>query len=117
VIVAEGAGGEPPVSTGGAFQEGAAYRIGHQIANITGFETRIIVLGHIQRGGAPSVRDRILATMFGAKAVDLLLAGEDNAVVGMCANQVRAIPFDEALAMKRPINMDYYELANILSNL
>ncbi len=63
------------------------------------------------------MRDRILATMFGAKAVDLLLAGEDNAVVGMCANQVRAIPFDEALAMKRPINMDYYELANILSNL
>jgi 6-phosphofructokinase 1 len=117
VIVAEGASGAPPVSSGGTLTEGAAYRVGQQIARITGFETRIIVLGHIQRGGAPSVRDRILATMFGAKAVDVLLAGEGSAVLGMFDNDVRAVSFEEALAMKRPINMDYYELANILSNL
>ena len=74
-------------------------------------------MGHIQRGGAPSVRDRILATTLGAKAVDVLLSGLGSGVVGVLGNEIRVMSFAEALSMKRMINMDYYELANILSNL
>ena len=116
VVVAEGAEGAVSPGRGGLLG-GCAYRIGQQIAGLTGFETRIIVLGHIQRGGAPSVRDRILATTLGAKAIDVLLAGSGSSVVGVFGNEIRVMQFDEALSMKRTINMDYYELANVLSNL
>ncbi len=116
VVVAEGA--EDADSPGdGGFLGGCAYRIGQQIARLTGFETRIIVLGHIQRGGAPSIRDRILATTLGAKAVDVLLAGTGSGVVGMFGNEIRVMQFGEALSMKRTMNMDYYELANVLANM
>ncbi|MEA4883784.1 MAG: 6-phosphofructokinase [Clostridia bacterium] len=115
VVVAEGADGNP--APGRGVSEGCANRIGQQIVEITGFDTRIIVLGHIQRGGAPSMRDRILATTLGAKAVDVLLGGGTSAALGLFGNEVRVFGFDEALDMKRPINMDYYELANMLSNL
>ncbi|MCR4426021.1 MAG: 6-phosphofructokinase [Firmicutes bacterium] len=115
LIVAEGVGGDPVA--GRQASEGSAYRIGQQISEITGFETRIIVLGHIQRGGAPSVQDRILATRFGAKAVEVLLSGVTNAVVGIIGGEIRVFTISEALAMKRGIDMDYYELANVLSNM
>lgn len=114
VVVAEGANGTIAKSKTG-FTSGCSYVIGEQIAQLTGFDTRIIVLGHIQRGGAPSVRDRILATTFGARAVDVLLAGQGSAVLGVWGSEIRVIPFDEALSMKRTYMSDYYDLANILS--
>lgn len=114
VVVAEGVGGDP--IAGRLMTEGSAYQIGRQIREITGFETRIIVLGHIQRGGAPSVQDRILATRFGAKAVDLLISGVSSAVVGIIAGQLRVFKIEEALKMKRSVDMEYFELANVLAN-
>lgn len=115
VVVAEGAGARSLASEGNSFISGCGYRVGQQIAEYTGFDTRIIVLGHIQRGGAPSARDRILATTLGARAVDVLLAGGRDVVLGIWGSDIKAIPFGEALAMKRPYNSDYYDLAAILS--
>ncbi|MGI6146626.1 MAG: 6-phosphofructokinase [Firmicutes bacterium] len=114
VVVAEGADLRTFGSKDG-LPGGCGYRLGAQIAEITGFETRIIVLGHIQRGGTPSVRDRVLATMFGARAVDVLLSGERNVALGIWGSEIKVIPFKEALAMKRPYTAEYYDLANILS--
>ncbi|MGE5653174.1 MAG: 6-phosphofructokinase [Bacillota bacterium] len=81
----------------------------------TGFDTRVTVLGHIQRGGTPTVMDRILASRLSAKAVDLLLAGETAKMVGMVSGEVKVFDIDYALAQKKEFDRSIYELAQILS--
>ncbi len=81
----------------------------------TGFDTRVTVLGHIQRGGTPTVMDRILASRLGAKAVDLLLDDQSGKMVGMVAGEVRVSDIAYALAQKKEFNRSIYELAQILS--
>jgi len=97
--------------------EGAAQgmKIGEKIRQETGWEVRVTVLGHLQRGGSPSAFDRILASRMGAYAVDLLRQGQSSQVIGLQGKQLVAIDIDEALAMKRSIDMSVYELAAILS--
>lgn len=67
----------------------------------TGMETRATVLGHIQRGGMPTAADRVYASMFGGKAVDLLLEGKSNRVIGMKGGQFVDYDIEEALKMKK----------------
>ncbi|GAB7388641.1 6-phosphofructokinase [Bacillaceae bacterium] len=101
IIVAEGAG--------------SAVEIGEQIKQRTGFETRVTVLGHIQRGGSPTAFDRMLASRMGAHAVDLLLRGEKGKMVGLQNNKLVAVPFAEALNKKHQPDLSIYELAKSLS--
>jgi 6-phosphofructokinase 1 len=101
IIVAEG------VSTG--------HTIGEIIKERTGFETRVTVLGHIQRGGSPSAADRLLGSQMGAKAVDLLMEGTAGVMVGIQNNQVVAVPFEEALSQPHRLSLSLYELARSLS--
>lgn len=89
--------------------------IGELIREKTGFETRVTVLGHIQRGGSPSAFDRMLGSQMGAKAVDLLLAGEVGVMVGCQHNQMVAVPFDQALSQPHRLPLDLYELGLSLS--
>ncbi len=91
--------------------------IGHVLGNLieekTGFETRVTVLGHIQRGGSPTAFDRILGTRFGVKAVELLLAGEFGKMVSLRGNQIEAVALDKnAIAMKR-VDEEFYTLAKL----
>ncbi len=74
----------------------------------TGHQTRLAVLGHIQRGGRPAVGDRILASRLGAAAVDALLAGERNIMLGMCNQQIKATPLHEAYSQRKAINQANY---------
>ncbi len=76
---------------------------------------RSCVLGHIQRGGAPSGADRMLAARFGAKAVELLESGVGGRVVGIKNNEIIDMAVDEALAMPHVFNDNLYNLAKILS--
>lgn len=101
VILAEGVGG--------------AQELAKKIENVTGIETRDTILGHIQRGGSPSAFDRILASRLGAKAVQVLLEGKSQRVIGIKDNKVVDTDIDEALAMPRVFNNDLYELSEILS--
>jgi 6-phosphofructokinase 1 len=78
-------------------------------------EVRISVLGHIQRGGSPSALDRILAAQFAEKAIDFLLEGKSNAMVGIQNNVIKTIPFDEVFSGKKEIDKNLYELAHILA--
>ncbi len=94
---------------------GNAMEIGDQIQEKTGIETRATILGHIQRGGTPSGRDRMMASQMGAKAVDLLIQGEGSMVVGIKGKEIIAVPISEALKTKTPIDEKTYELADILS--
>ncbi|MGI6491172.1 MAG: 6-phosphofructokinase [Peptococcaceae bacterium] len=97
--------------------EGAAsgIEVGQQIREITGFDTKVTILGHLQRGGSPTATDRILASRLGAKAVELLMAGETRKVVGVKDNQVVGVDIDEALAGSSNIDLLLYDLAGILS--
>lgn len=97
--------------------EGVAsgFDIGRVIEERTGFDTRVIVLGHIQRGGSPSSADRILASRLAAKGVDLLLNNEAGKMVGIVDNKVLATDIEEALSKKHTINKELYDLAKILS--
>jgi len=80
----------------------------------TGMETRATVLGHIQRGGGPSATDRVYASMFGAKAVDLLLEGKSNRVIGMKGGQFVDYDIAEALKMTKAADPWMIELGRRL---
>lgn len=87
--------------------------LGGLIEEKTGFETRVTVLGHIQRGGSPSAFDRVLGTRFGVKAAELALAGGFGTMVSVQGNKVVAVPLDEqAVAMKR-IDPELYGIAKL----
>lgn len=81
----------------------------------TGMSFRSTVLGHIQRGGAPSMVDRILASRFAIRAVDLLREGKGGRVVGIKNNSIIDYDIGEALEMPRVVNEDLYDVTSILS--
>ena len=102
VIVAEGV-------------EGGAYGVAERIRSATALDTRVTILGHVQRGGSPSSRDRVTATYMGYEAVKLLAAGKSNRVV--CFQDDRYVDFDigEALAMKKSLDPQTYDVMRALT--
>jgi 6-phosphofructokinase 1 len=80
-----------------------------------GFNTRVTILGHVQRGGKPTAFDRMLASRFGAKAVEFLLAGESNVMVGLKGREIRCVPIQDVVTRQRILPMEYYEMARVLS--
>ena len=81
----------------------------------TGREARAVVPGYIQRGGTPSAKDRMLASLTATKAVQLLFNDENSQAVGICGSEIIAYDLVQALEMKREFNRDIYELAEVLS--
>lgn len=94
---------------------GSGFAYGKRIQDATDLETRVTVLGHIQRGGSPSASDRVLASRLGSKAVDLLLAGEGGKMVGIQQNKLVDHDILEILKQKHITNLDMYQLSNELS--
>lgn len=81
----------------------------------TGVESRSMVLAHLQRGGSPTVRDRVVASQMGYRAVQLLMDGIGNRVVAMQKDQIVDFDIFEALNMKKHIDLDLYKMANVIS--
>lgn len=86
-----------------------------RIEAATGVETRATILGHMQRGGSPTCKDRVYASTMGAKAVDLLLEGKTNRVVGYRHGEFVDFDIDEALAMQKGIPEYQWEICRNLS--
>ena len=86
-----------------------------RIEAATGIETRATILGHIQRGGSPTCKDRYYASIMGAYAVDLLIEGKSNRVVGFKNGEFVDYDIEEALAMKKSIPEYSYEISRLLS--
>ena len=101
VIVAEGVGGTAEIAK--------------KIEAETGVESRATILGHVQRGGSPTARDRIMASQMGSRAVDLLTQSIGNRVVGIRDNKIVEFDIFEALKMPKTIDMKDYELAHEIS--
>lgn len=100
IIVAEGAG--------------SAKDIADTIKDKIGFEVRISVLGHIQRGGSPTAFDRLLASRLGRAAVEHLIEGKHNVMVGLQNSKIAATPLDEVAKNKRKLDRDFLSLALML---
>ena len=82
------------------------------LQDITGVESRATILGHVQRGGSPTVRDRVVATEMGYHAVELLEQGIGNRVVGMKDSKIYDVDIQEALSMKKPFEEELYKILN-----
>jgi 6-phosphofructokinase 1 len=81
----------------------------------TGYEARVSVLGHIQRGGTPTAYDRIIGTRFGFKAVELSLEEMFGRMVSITNNKISSVPIKDAVKKRKAIDKDLYELAKVLS--
>ncbi len=101
IVVAEGIGGTEEMAK--------------KIEAATGVESRATILGHVQRGGSPTVRDRVMASEMGYYAVELLEKGIGNRVIGLKDGKVCDYDIQEALAMKKPFNERLYKIANEIS--
>jgi 6-phosphofructokinase 1 len=101
IIMAEGAGSAQELATG--------------IKDAIGFETRVTVLGHYQRGGAPTVFDRLLGSRFGKKSVELLLSGTKGVMVGLAANALTATLLEMVIhGARKRLSNDLTQMADIL---
>ena len=98
--------------------EGAstAYQIGRKLSRIASIESKITVLGHLQRGGSPSSFDRLLGTRLGSAAVSELLQNKSNCMVGLVKGKVETTPLDVVLKKRKAFNKKFIELAEMLGN-
>ncbi|MFQ8926434.1 MAG: 6-phosphofructokinase, partial [Hominilimicola sp.] len=101
IIVAEGIGG--------------VIEMAKEIEEKTGIESRATILGHVQRGGSPTVRDRVVASEMGCKAVELLLEGKQNRIVCMQQHEIVDVDIEEGLAMKKELPQNLVDLAKKLT--
>ncbi|HOB39632.1 MAG: 6-phosphofructokinase [Limnochordia bacterium] len=102
---------------GGNGTTSPAMQIGRYIEEKAGIETRITILGHIQRGGVPTVRDRLLASRLAYHAIELIFRGVGGKMVGEVDQVVKAFDLDYALAQEKQLNPDYRRLAAVLASL
>jgi len=116
VVVAEGV--EPPQKTERAkdvfgFDRlgGVAYQLAPVIEELTGFETRVTVLGHLQRGGTPTAFDRVLATRLGTRAADLAVEGASGVMVALRGAEIVPVSLAEACADIRGVDDDLFDVA------
>ncbi|MGP4078268.1 6-phosphofructokinase [Pseudalkalibacillus sp. R45] len=94
---------------------GSGVDIANQIKEATNYETRVTVLGHIQRGGSPTAFDRVLASRLGAKAVQMLIDGEAGKAVGIQKNKIVAHDINDVLSQSHKIDNEMYQLSQELS--
>ena len=94
---------------------GDSINMAKRIEEATGIETRATILGHMQRGGSPTCKDRVYASVMGAKAVELLMEGKSNRVVGYRHGEFIDFDINEALSMKKEIPAHQYEISKTLA--
>ena len=103
IIVAEGAG--------------SAIEIGKGIHEELGLDPRVTILGHIQRGGTPSARDRVMASRMGYQAVKALAEGKTNRVICTKDDQIIDLDIDEGLAMKKTLNSEEFKVMTVMTGM
>jgi len=85
--------------------------LGKELERRLGIETRVTILGHVQRGGSPTAYDRVLATRFGVAAVQLVHAGDFGKMVALQGNRITSIPLESAVNQLKTVDPEFYELA------
>jgi 6-phosphofructokinase 1 len=90
---------------------GIGLTLASEIEERTGFESRSVVLGHIQRGGSPTAYDRVLATRYGLGAIDMVHRGEFGQMAALRGNKIISIPLAEAIATNRKVDQEILDVA------
>ena len=80
----------------------------------TNSETKVVILGYLQRGGSPTARDRILASRMAVRCVDLINQGASSSAIGIRGDTIIDYPLDVALAMKKEVHLDYQRICEML---
>jgi len=101
IVVAEGAG--------------SSIEIGYRIRKMLNVDTRVTVIGHLQRGGSPTALDRIVSSRLGQAGVEILLKGKYGQMVGLVSGKVKSYPLSHAWEHKKKIDPELLRLADILS--
>lgn len=94
---------------------GQVFKIAEEIQRKTGIETRATVLGHVQRGGSPSLRDRVMASQIAVKAVELLANDKYNRIIGMKYDRIVDFDIEDALSMEKELDPHLIEVAKVIS--
>ena len=89
--------------------------VADRVQEETGMDTRVTILGHIQRGGSPTARDRIIATQMGSYAVHALMEGKEKRIVAVQHGQIVDIEIEEALEMKKTLDEALYNAEQSIS--
>lgn len=92
---------------------GIGDQLGKEIEKMTGYETRVSVLGHIQRGGSPTAFDRVLGTRFGVKAVELVMAKKFGYMVSLQGTKIIEVPLENAVSALKTVDPDLYEIGKV----
>jgi phosphofructokinase-like protein len=122
VVVAEGA--KPKGGAEIAYSEsvdefghirlgGVGYYVGKEIEKCMPIETRVVVLGHIQRGGSPTAFDRILATRFGIAAIDLVHARKFGRMVAIQGNRISSVALKDVVGKRKTVDLELYDIAKV----
>lgn len=124
VVVAEGAKpkGEKTIVYGAGADEfgnprlgGVGYYVGREIERCIGIETRVVVLGHLQRGGSPTAYDRILATRYGIAAIDLVNKAEFGKMVALRGNKIVSVQLKDVIGQRKSVDLDIYKIVEVFS--
>ncbi|MCX5902351.1 MAG: 6-phosphofructokinase [Proteobacteria bacterium] len=87
--------------------------IGHKLEELTNIDTRVTILGHVQRGGTPTAYDRVLATRLGVKAVDMVVAGEFGNMAALKGSDIVPVSLEEVIKGRKSVNMELYDIAQV----
>ncbi len=124
VVVAEGAKlrGAQKIIYGTGLDEfghprlgGIGYYLGKEIEKNIDIETRVVVLGHLQRGGTPTAFDRILATRYGIAAIDLIHKDKFGQMVALQGNKIVSVPLKEVSGKRKMVDLELYEISKVFS--
>jgi len=122
IVVAEGAKpkGKAEIVYGQSVDEfghvrfgGVGYYLGKEIEKRTGIETRVVVLGHLQRGGSPTAYDRILATRYGVAAIDFVHEGTFGCITALKGNRIVPVLLKDVAGKRKTVDLKLYELASV----
>ena len=94
---------------------GAMYYADRVKKEFPGYDVRVSILGHLQRGGSPTARDRILASRTGVGAIDAIIQGQRNVMIGVRNNEIVYVPFSEAIRSDKPMDRNLFKVLNELS--
>ena len=87
--------------------------IGHKLEELTNIDTRVTILGHVQRGGTPTAYDPVLATRLGVKAVDMVVAGESGNMAALKGSDIVPVSLEEVIKGRKSVNMELYDIAQV----
>jgi 6-phosphofructokinase 1 len=92
---------------------GVGYYLGREIEKCIDIETRVVMLGHLQRGGSPTAFDRILATRYGIAAIDLVKQGKFGVMVALKGNKIVSVPLKDVICKRKTVDPKLYEMATV----